>query len=115
LLQIDESNHPYAISDFQWGFVSKCSGDKFCYTIINELDWLHNEMQILFPTIAEKYRNYCNLLKKAHECWIRLKEPNLPREGDYSEELSKAMDLWAEIMNVDMPQIMTNDIASVSR
>ena len=83
-------------------------------TIINELDWLHNEMQILFPTIAEKYRNYCNLLKKAHECWIRLKEPNLPREGDYSEELSKAMDLWAEIMNVDMPQIMWRDIANIS-
>lgn len=116
LLQIDENNHPYALSDFQWGFVSKCPGDKFCYTVINELDWLHSEMMILFPTVAEKYKNYCNLLKSAHECWMRLKEPELPQKGpEYSDEMSKAMDLWAEIIHIDMPQIMMNDIASISR
>ena len=69
-LQIDEDNHPYKLSEFQWGFVPKCSGDKFCYTILNELYWLHNEMQVLFPSTANKYHEYCDKLRDAYAAHV---------------------------------------------
>ena len=113
LLQIDDNNHPYTISEFQWGDVPKCSGDKFCNTILNELNWLRGEMKILFPTIFEKYCTYCETLLKAHDTWMNLKEPHLSTPHKYGEEMSKAYELWKEIVTIDMPRVMGEDFVKI--
>lgn len=115
MLQIDDDNHPYAISDFQWGDVPKCSGDKFCNTILHELNWLRGEVKILFPTIFGKYCNYCETLHSAYTTWMNLKDPNMqPAPQKYGEEMSKAYELWNEIVTIDMPNIMSDDFARIS-
>ena len=116
MLQIDDNNHPYAISDFQWGDVPKCSGDKFCNTILHELNWLRGEMKILFPTIFEKYCNYCEILRSAYTTWMNLKDPHMqPNPQKYGDEMSKAYELWNEIVSVDMPKVMSDEITGALR
>ena len=114
MLQIDENNHPYALSDCQWGDVPKCSGDKFCNTILNELNWLRGEMKILFPTVFEKYCSYCETLHCAYNTWMNLKDPNMqPNPQKYADEMSKAYELWNEIVTVDMPNVMGDDFVRI--
>lgn len=115
MLQIDDNNHQYKLSDFQWGDVPKCSGDKFCNTILNELNWLRGEMKILFPTIFEKYCSYFKTLQSAYTTWMDLKDPHKqPDPQQYVDEMSKAYDLWNEIVTVDMPNVMGDDFVRVS-
>jgi hypothetical protein len=114
MLQIDDNNHPYALSDFQWGDVPKCSGDKFCNTILNELNWLRGEIKILFPTIFEKYCDYCKTLQSAYTTWMNLKDPHVqPTPHKYADEMSKAYELWNEIVTVDMPSVMSEDFVKI--
>ncbi len=116
MLQIDDNNHPYALSEFQWGDVPKCSGDKFCNTIMNELNWLRGEMKILFPTVFEKYCTYCKTLMRAHDTWMNLKDPNMqPAPQKYGDEISKAYELWNEIVTIDMPKVMSDEITGALR
>ena len=105
-LQIDEDNHPYKLSDFQWGFVKKCPGDKFCYTILHELLWLHNEMQVLFPAVAEKYRQYCDLSREAYVAHVDPRKTAL----EETDKMAEAERLWTEIINTDMPRVMRDDV-----
>ena len=107
-LQIDEDNHPYKLSEFQWGSVPKCSSDKFCYTILHELRWLHNEMQVLFPTVAEKYRQYCDLIHEAYVAHIDRRKT----AQEESDKIADAERLWKQILNEDIPRVMRDDIVS---
>lgn len=108
-LQIEDNNHPYTISDFQWDGVPKCTSDKFCNTILNELNWLRGEMKILFPTIFENYLHYCDLLEKAYTAWMKMNDHTESNSDKYIELMSEAYNLWIKIVSEDMPNVMGKD------
>ncbi len=113
--QIDDNNHPYTLSDFQRGDTPKCSENKSCNTILNELNWLRGEMKILFPTIFEKYLHYCDLLETAYTTWMKLKDHIESNPEEYSKEMSEAYNLWIKIVSEDMPNVMAEDFVRTER
>ena len=115
MLQIDDNNHPYTLSDSQRGNALECSEDKFCNTILHELNWLRGEMKILFPTILEKYLNYCDLLEMAYTTWMKLKDQTELDSGKYAKQMTEAYYLWIKIVSEDMPNVMGKDFIRTMR
>lgn len=115
MLQIDDNNHPYTLSDSQWENAPKCSEDKFCNTILNELNWLRGEMKILFPTILEKYLQYCNLLETAYTTWMKQKDHTESNPDKYMKQMTEAYYLWIKIVSEDMPNVMGKDFIRTMR
>ena len=115
MLQIDDNNHPYTLSDSQRENALECSEDKFCNTILHELNWLRGEMKILFPTILEKYLYYCNLLEMAYTTWMKLKDHTELDSGKYAKQMTEAYYLWIKIVSEDMPNVMGKDFNRTTR
>ena len=106
--QIDSGRHPYKLTDPGSESATGSAGDYFRHTILSELYWLHNEIQILFPSVVDKYRRYCDLIGAAYA------KSRSGEEHASAKIMEEAIVLWEEIIEADMPRVMRKDVALVS-
>ncbi len=101
--RIDSGRHPYKLIDPSSEGAAGSAGDYFRHTILSELYWLHNEIQILFPSVVDKYRRYCDLIGDANA------KSRSHEEYASAKTMKEAGVLLKEIIGAEMPRVMRDD------